>query len=820
MTVSSQETKILYEPDGAATVFYVTFPVRDAADVECLLARDGMEVVYTSGVTIQGIEQGKAAAHFVEPPPAGSVLVIRRNTRRVQESDYPVAGRFPAKVLEQDLDRLVMMIQELAEGLSRALKVPVSEILNWDDLVKALFEAGVKACACADASCECADAAGKYADLAETLGGNAVLDVWALSEVVSGSATRPNAPHPDGTVTTRTGVVIKTLQRALLDLVVEENSQAIQDIYDYFKHELAGLDIFPNLKRELVTDTDGFAHVYALVDRGGQIPLGVLEDGSASLANLIFMPLAGHGGVRKVPAAFGVADSARSLAWHVNARGDVVSGNAAQRAYPAPAHNGLVAAVADEEGFAACGVTERGHFQVGDAAACRVFDEEYALAFADEDGFVALGIRRDGSVVIGSAAVEPEAPGGPEDGLCSLANQRTDYMHIFSYGQSLSRGSLSTPVLSVVQPYRNVTFASGVLRRTVDAGHDFSSFKPLAEEAVSVYGETPVSGALNGLSERIAGSGDVSEWRFAGTAPGEGGRSLEQLWRGSIYWDGMMDQVEAGVAASGALGCSYSVWAMCWIQGEGNSGDGIEEYRSKLVKLKNDFAVDVAARTGQNFRPPVFSYQVAAHRWNKRDHNNVAIAQWRASLADPDILLATPIYHIPHGPDHLHLTNDSSLQLGRYFGRAMHRTLIEGVRWRPLQPRSVLWQGRVVDVAFHVPVGELRFDAVLVAAAPNGGFDVWAQGVCDPAAVVKVEIVGVDRLRVMLSRAPKAGDVLTYARGRPGDPETGGPVDGPRGNLRDQAGDADNYMDSGGVVRYMHNWCVMFQYEYGKPNLL
>jgi hypothetical protein len=68
-----------------------------------------------------------------------------------------------------------------------------------------------------------------------------------------------------------------------------------------------------------------------------------------------------------------------------------------------------------------------------------------------------------------------------------------------------------------------------------------------------------------------------------------------------------------------------------------------------------------------------------------------------------------------------------------------------------------------------------------------------------------------NRVLIALNYSPQSGDFITYGRGRPGDPASCGPQDGPRGNLRDQAGDLDNYVDGAGTVRYMHNWCVMFE---------
>lgn len=173
MTLSSQITKVVYEPDGLATVFPVPFPVFDAGDVEVITVSGGQETILVSGFTVSGIAQGNVVVTFSTPPPAGSTLVIRRFTRHVQESDYPEAGRFPAKVLENDLDRVVAMIQELSEFVDRSIQVDVSqdnapsaqEFLNEFNARVAQAQAAAAAAAqCRDESCGCAQDACVCAD--------------------------------------------------------------------------------------------------------------------------------------------------------------------------------------------------------------------------------------------------------------------------------------------------------------------------------------------------------------------------------------------------------------------------------------------------------------------------------------------------------------------------------------------------------------------------------------------------------------------------------------------------------------------------------
>lgn len=537
---------------------------------------------------------------------------------------------------------------------------------------------------------------------------------------------------------------------------------------------------------EPVYDNSGLPVAFAVTDEAGRTAVIVRTDGSVWLKSIELL----NGGSLQVG----------QLAFEQRSDAELLSG--------------VVWGIVDDADQVALGVTPTGSVLVA-GAEHEAMASGVAWAVTDELGSAAVLVQNDGKVIIPllESSDEPITPPTPvPTSLKSMANHRTDYMHLFTYGQSLSRGSTATPVISTAQPHSNVTFQSGVMPRGTDSSVDYSAFKPLVEETY----ETPTSGTLNRLVDLMVADGeDASKWHFMGTAPGQGGQSIQNLHKGTIYWSYMMEQVAAAQALAAAAGRSYSVWGMTWTQGEANYSlnNTVQEYYDLLIKMKEDFAADVSSITKQDFKPPLVCYQVAAHRRYSRDHCNVAIAQWLASRADPDIIMACAMYALPYNTDNLHLTADSSRQLGRYYARAFHEAVVLGKGdWRPLEPTSVLWQGRIIDIQLHVPHGPLQWDTTIVAEAPNKGFDVWSAGAPLTDIISSVEIVDGGRVRVVLSYDPPGDATLTYARGRPGDPNTAGPVTGPRGNLRDSHGAVDNYVDSTGATRYMHNWCVIFQY--------
>jgi hypothetical protein len=79
--------------------------------------------------------------------------------------------------------------------------------------------------------------------------------------------------------------------------------------------------------------------------------------------------------------------------------------------------------------------------------------------------------------------------------------------------------------------------------------------------------------------------------------------------------------------------------------------------------------------------------------------------------------------------------------------------------------------------------------------------------------ITSVTVTAADTVRLALSRATAPNAVLTYARGRIGDPAHSGPVTGARGNLRDTHGLYDTAVSPLGNTFALRNPCVMFQYD-------
>lgn len=119
--------------NGSTTAFPFTFKVFAASDLRVTTAsEDGVETVRVLGTDYSvalNANQDTSPGGTVTYPisgsalPAGSRLVIGGNLPYDQPLDLPSGGNFSPLALENQLDRAAMQIQQLAEGVGRALQV-------------------------------------------------------------------------------------------------------------------------------------------------------------------------------------------------------------------------------------------------------------------------------------------------------------------------------------------------------------------------------------------------------------------------------------------------------------------------------------------------------------------------------------------------------------------------------------------------------------------------------------------------------------------------------------------------------------------------
>jgi hypothetical protein len=153
--------------------------------------------------------------------------------------------------------------------------------------------------------------------------------------------------------------------------------------------------------------------------------------------------------------------------------------------------------------------------------------------------------------------------------------------------------------------------------------------------------------------------------------------------------------------------------------------------------------------------------------------------------------------------DGIHLTNASYRWLWEYYAKAYKKVILDGETWTPLKPAWSTRAGTVVTVGFDVPVPPLVLDTNAVADPGWYGFE-FHDDSGSPPVIVAVALAGPDTVEVTLSAEPSgSNERLRYAyTGIPGN--WGGPLTGPRGNLRDSDPEPSLFGNT------LYNWCVHF----------
>lgn len=131
MTVASTTRKQTFDGGQSTLTFTFRALTSTPTDIKAkkTLISTGVEtaLTYTTEYTAAISSDGVGGVVTVSPTVSTLYTVtVYRETTKKQESDYDDYNQFPADTLETDLDRQVMISQELAEDITRALVLPIS----------------------------------------------------------------------------------------------------------------------------------------------------------------------------------------------------------------------------------------------------------------------------------------------------------------------------------------------------------------------------------------------------------------------------------------------------------------------------------------------------------------------------------------------------------------------------------------------------------------------------------------------------------------------------------------------------------------------
>ena len=381
-----------------------------------------------------------------------------------------------------------------------------------------------------------------------------------------------------------------------------------------------------------------------------------------------------------------------------------------------------------------------------------------------------------------------------------------DINHVLGTGQSLSIGTLGTPVLSLAQPYANTTFVTGPL----SGGTGLTSFIPLVEKDLETHSSS-FANEVTMLARDVVLVGQPAgrtSHDLLVSQHGIGGQPYSALKKGgttACYATGMA-QLKAGHDLAVAAGKSYVVRAVTNVHGETDHQILNPAYAANLVEWQNDYETDVKAVTGQAEHVPMLESQISSWtRFNNSTTSQIPGAQLAAHVDSAGkVVLVGAKYHLPYVADGVHLTNEGYRHMGEDYAKVYRRVILEGKPWEPVRPQTVTRAGAVVTVKMYVPATPLVLDTTLVTDPGKFGFE-WADDGPATPTVASVALAGPDTVVVTLSAAPTgANPRLRYAyTGIAG--AVAGPTTGPRGNLRD----SDATPSRGSYPLY--NWCVHFE---------
>lgn len=128
MTVSSTTNKSgPYLGNGSTVDFDYEFRILDPSHLTVIRTEDGVDTpVAPSDFTVSGVGASSGGAlTFLVAPVTGQSITIIRNAPFTQPTDLENQGAYYAETVEAALDLGVMRDQQLAEGLSRAVQIPV-----------------------------------------------------------------------------------------------------------------------------------------------------------------------------------------------------------------------------------------------------------------------------------------------------------------------------------------------------------------------------------------------------------------------------------------------------------------------------------------------------------------------------------------------------------------------------------------------------------------------------------------------------------------------------------------------------------------------
>lgn len=181
MTVANNYEPIKQEGNGVTTSFSYSFDIASTDDIVVYQRINDVQSIVPKTdyeVEVQEVEDEDNPPEIPTPtgnvvfytaPAQGTIIVIDRATPQTQETPYKTSSGFPAVRVEQNFDKLTLMVQELQDDVNRAVKVEPTGDQTSEELIEDVFEKLDTATTASETALEAAQNATAAVESAQTL---------------------------------------------------------------------------------------------------------------------------------------------------------------------------------------------------------------------------------------------------------------------------------------------------------------------------------------------------------------------------------------------------------------------------------------------------------------------------------------------------------------------------------------------------------------------------------------------------------------------------------------------------------------------------
>lgn len=278
---------------------------------------------------------------------------------------------------------------------------------------------------------------------------------------------------------------------------------------------------------------------------------------------------------------------------------------------------------------------------------------------------------------------------------------------------------------------------------------------------------------------------------------GQGATAIANLSKGSKPYQRFIDNIKSAYEEANANGWTFTIPAICWMQGESDIVDYPEtDYHQMLKQIREDMNADIKSITHQDIDIPFICYQAnsltRAEQFNAGNYEcrETYVPQTFVNLlsSDEHFWASGPTYPYNCVGEKIHIDAIGQQSIGALAAQSALGILRGKERFRGLIPVSIASQDTTAVIHFNVSNQPLTIDTIQVRKVGNYGFSVINRQNQDIARTI---VLGGDSIIIHCSESP-TDCRIRYAVN--GDVMKSGNQHGPRGNLRDAAG----------------NWCYQF----------